>query len=149
MIRLLKNTLLVLLGVFLLSGLGSFAALAVDNNESGNDLNQASLLGSFMRDTYFPATAMPTGLLGVFSPTRDCQGTIEYCLDAPQKIALCVYDQQGLEVVELLDQTKVSGSHHANWDGCSKDGQAAPDGTYFLMMKTEESVFLRRMVLDR
>ena len=149
MVLSLQKSLFLFLGTVLLCSLMPAAAMAVDNLESGNELNQASLLGSFMRDNYFPESVSKAELLDICLPSDGRLGIIAYCLDSPQKIALSVYDQKGREVVELVNRTEVSGEHQARWDGCCNDGEQAPEGTYFLMMKTEESVFLRRLVLDR
>ena len=145
----LQKSLILLFGTTLLGLTMPSATMAVDNLESGSDLTHASLMGAFMRDSFFSESDLKTELLAVCSPAEGCLGIVDYCLDAPQQIALCVYDQTGREVAELVDRTEVSGSHTVRWDGCCKDGVDAPDGTYFIMMKTDESVFLRRMVLDR
>ncbi len=145
----LENKLMLLLGALMLACMVPSAAMALDKLESATDLDQASLVGAFIGDHHYPDNAEKTELLAVCCPSDDRLGSIAYSLDAPQQVALCIYDQQGQVIAPLVDATLVGGSHQTWWDGCRKDGQDAPDGTYFLMMKTDESVFLKRMVLDR
>ena len=140
----LRNSLLSLLCSILMGCWFSSAALALDNVEPDYNFD-----GTTIYVNSHVGNNITTNLLKVCCPSPNQVGTIGYTLATPQKVALCVYDQQGSEVIQLIDRTETSGSHHIGWDGRHKDGQTAPSGTYFLMMKTDDSVFLRRMVLNR
>ena len=143
MMIILKKSLRTLLCTALLGCWFSSAALALDNVEADYNLD-----GAAIHVNSHPGNGLTTKLLQVCCPSSNRIGTIGYTLATPQKVALCVYDRQGSEVIQLIDRTETSGSHHIGWDGRHKDGQTAPAGTYFLMMKTDESVFLRRLVLE-
>ena len=144
-----RKTFMFFVSSTLVAGLCSDPSLALDNLETSHDLERASAGDVSFVETSFSENSLTTELLSVCCPESGRPGTIGFTLATPQKVALCVYDQQGSEVVQLLNRTETSGAHHTVWDGCRKDGKAAQDGTYFLMMKTDESVFLRRMVLNR
>ncbi len=139
----LKNSLLISLCTCLLCGSLFSEAMALDNLSAGLGLD-----GGANETLLFAGSNLPTKLLQVCCPSGDGAGSIGYNLKFPQKITMCVFDQQGSEVVELVDRAETSGAHHISWDGRKNNGQTVPAGTYFLMMKTEESVFLKRMVLE-
>lgn len=137
-----------LIGATLICALSACPALALDNLEPASVLNQTTVQGSFVSDKAFTDNDMTTSLLSVCCPNEDGPGSISYRLDAPQKIAMCVYDQNGHEVLELVDRMQASGYHRTGWDGCLKDGGELPKGTYFLLMKTDKTAILRRMDLE-
>lgn len=144
-----RKTFLFLASSTLVLGLCSGRSLALDNLETSHDLERASAGDVSIVETSFSGNSLATELLSACCPESGHPGTIGFTLATPQKVSICVYDQQGSEIVQLVDRTETSGSHQTLWDGCRKDGKAAQGGTYFLMMKTDESVFLRRMVLNR
>ena len=123
--------------------------LALDNLEPSIELDRAGDSSSFLSE--FPTTCeqLVTELLDVCCPSETGHGVIDYTLDSPQKVGLSVYDQRGREVVHLVNDTIASGRHRTLWDGCRKNGDVVADGTYFLLMKTKQSVKLRKMVLVR
>ena len=136
--------------LFLLTTLVSaFPCLALDNLEPCIELNRADAFGTFQEALPLTSEDLDTELLSVCCPSTTAPGFIAYTLASPQKVGLSVYDQKGSEVVHLVDRTIPSGRHRALWDGCKKNGDAVQDGTYYLLMKTEESVKLKKMVLAR
>ncbi len=128
---------------------GAFPCLALDNLEPCIELNRADAYGAFQEALPVTSENLDTELLSVCCPSPIAPGFIAYTLASPQKVGLSVYDQKGSEVVHLVDRTIASGHHRALWDGCKKNGDTVQDGTYYLLMKTEESVKLRKMVLAR
>ncbi len=128
---------------------GAVPCLGLDNLEPCVELNLAEVAGTFLGERPIAREDLATELLSICCPSAISLGSIGYTLASPQKVALSIYDQQGREVASLVDRTIVSGRHRAMWDGCRKNGQPVKDGTYFLLMKTEKSVKLRRMVLAR
>ena len=140
-----KTSLLVALATLI----SALPCSALDNLEPSIELNRAGDSSAFLSELPATCELLVTELLGVCCPSETAQGIIDYTLASPQKVGLSVYDQQGHEVVHLVNDTIVSGHHRALWDGCSKNGDVVADGTYFLLMKTEEFVKLRKMVLVR
>ncbi len=141
----LKTLLLTILTISVVA----FPCLALDNLEPCAELNRAEDAGTFLYNTSVCTENPTTELLTICCPDEIVPGKINYNLASPQKLALGIYDQKGKEVVLLVDRAVTSGHHSLSWDGRRDDGESVKDGTYFILMKTEKSVQLRRMVLAR
>jgi len=138
-----RKAVLTLFCTSLMGCLFSSSALALDNL-----VEDFTLFGAAIDANSHAETRLTTKLLKIESPSDNAAGTIGYTLGSAQKVILSVYDQQGREVMPLVDCTQTSGSHCVSWGGGHKDDKTISAGTYFLMMKTDESVILRRLVLE-
>jgi flagellar hook assembly protein FlgD len=60
-----------------------------------------------------------------------------------------VYDVRGREVARLADRTFAAGGHEVEWTGRAKNGEQAPSGIYFVVLKSAGERITRRVVLLR
>jgi FlgD Ig-like domain len=142
------NLLLITAMAASLGGLVASDCLALDNLEPCEELFRAEGLPGLLVAPSTTSENLSTELLAAICPAGDCNGSIGYTLATAQKVTLCVYDQRGQEIVQLEDKTKSTGLHQTEWDGCQEDGEMVPEGTYFVMLQTVDSFFIKRMVLD-
>jgi len=103
------------------------AASDVDTNES---LNSARL---------HPAHPNP------FNPATN----ISYELPASCNATLAVYDASGRKVAVLADGPHVAGPHSLTWRGTDDRGNRLGSGVYFVMLRANEKVATRKMVMIR
>ncbi len=107
-------------------------------------------LGSDLTESYPGRIGLPTTrLLSIVPPLSEKQGCIFYLNAEAQEVDICIYNQQGEEVVSLVDEIKTSGLHKTQWDGCNKQGLPVAGGAYFLLLKTDTTTKLCRMTISR
>lgn len=82
-------------------------------------------------------------LLGTFPNPARSQATIRYAVTEPQEVSLRLYDVLGRQVKTVVAQTK-EGRHKTQMDV-----SGLSSGTYFLRLKTEDSVKTRRLTVVR
>ena len=73
--------------------------------------------------------------------------TIAFNLVKPGDVMLEIYDVAGRKVATLLDRHMDAGTHLAQWDGTTSDGERAASGVYFYRLATGEQETSRKMVL--
>ncbi|MFM9196201.1 MAG: FlgD immunoglobulin-like domain containing protein [Planctomycetia bacterium] len=70
-------------------------------------------------------------ILTGFSTPALAAAPIRYSLDAPGRVSLALYDQNGIQVRTLRNaEPQPAGPHEIAWDGLDQDGQPLPPGTY-------------------
>jgi hypothetical protein len=74
---------------------------------------------------------------------------ITFELDRPREVTLDVIDVTGRLVRSQNLGLRPEGRDEVEWDGTDKSGNTAAAGIYFYRIRTEGSVFVRRMVLAR
>ena len=94
-----------------------------------------------------PEKTVRTGLAAIvpnpFNPTT----TIHYGLAVQGSVEIRVYDVAGRFVRELVNESKVAGSHEVTWDGNDRRGSSVASGVYFVRMSAGRDLFTRKMVL--
>ena len=73
---------------------------------------------------------------------------IEYAVAREAPVRLSVLDLQGRELVRLVDGVQTPGRHQAVWTGETTKGRA-PAGLYFVLFKSPERSFTRRITITR
>ena len=68
--------------------------------------------------------------------------TISYQVSRHEKVAITIYNLLGEKVETLIDDEKHIGVYTIDWSGIS-----AATGAYYCVMKTDESLDIRKMVL--
>jgi hypothetical protein len=77
-----------------------------------------------------------------FNPTT----TIEYSIPNSGFVTLEVFDISGRIVRTILSENQYHGKHIAIWDGRNDSGERVSSGTYFYVVKTENSTIARKMI---
>lgn len=75
--------------------------------------------------------------------------TITFVLPYPGHVNLTVYNVQGQEVNTLMNAACQAGSHTVIWDGRDVTGKSVGNGVYFCVLKADDHIKTRRMVLIR
>ena len=80
-----------------------------------------------------------------FNPTT----TLRFNVPKPSQVAIKIYDMLGREVKTLLDRKCEAGSHTMVWDGKNNQQLPAASGVYFVWMRTENFMAVKKTVLLR
>ncbi|MCK4539108.1 MAG: T9SS type A sorting domain-containing protein [Candidatus Krumholzibacteria bacterium] len=81
-----------------------------------------------------------------FNPTT----TIEYSVSKRTSITMSVYDVSGRLVSVLFkNKTEEAGIHKTVWDGMNSSGSRVASGVYFAVIKSEDGLRSRKMILLR
>ncbi len=76
---------------------------------------------------------MPDGfdLLQNFPNPFNPETTIQYHLDQPGQVTLCVYDVLGKEIIQLVNKIESVGMHQVQWYGRDSNQRQMSSGVYF------------------
>ncbi len=99
-----------------------------------------------MDDGGLPAVA---GLTGAWPNPFNPRVTLSYAMAADGAARLAVFDLRGREVAVLQDGALAAGAHTAAWDGRDDGGRAVPAGVYMAVLRTEQGVTTRKLVLAK
>ena len=72
---------------------------------------------------------------------------IAFSLTEAGDVTLEVYDVAGRRVATLIDRHMGAGTHLANWDGTTSDGERAASGVYFYKLAAGDQKTSKKMVL--
>jgi hypothetical protein len=75
--------------------------------------------------------------------------TIEFICPARSRVTIDVINLLGQNIRTLVDREVSAGRHTVVWDGRDIQGRDEPSGVYFLVMKTNQSVFKIKCILLR
>ncbi len=75
--------------------------------------------------------------------------SVSYQLPAPTEMTLQVFNLQGQLVRTLIAGRQPAGRSHAVWNGLDQRGELVASGIYFIMLKTPEQNFTRKLVFAR
>ncbi len=75
--------------------------------------------------------------------------TVHFELPHDCQVVSKVFDLLGKEVITLLNQPMVAGSHSLKWNGRDLNGGAVTSGIYFLQIQTDKDVAVKKMMLMR
>jgi photosystem II stability/assembly factor-like uncharacterized protein len=92
---------------------------------------------------FYSAATSPA--LGAGSPTT----TIHFSLPKRSSVRIFVYDVNGRQVSEILNQTREAGSHAVIWDAADNDGRPLGAGVYFYRLISEDFTAARKMIILR
>ncbi len=73
--------------------------------------------------------------------------TIEYQLPQSAEVRLTIYDVQGQEVRQLVQQNKAAGHHMAYWDGKDEAGKQVATGLYFYRLTADQFSVIKKCLL--
>jgi len=80
-----------------------------------------------------------------FNPTTQ----INYQLSESVPVDITVYNLSGKPVRILVHEMQSSGTYHVYWHGTDRNGIPAPSGSYFLVLKTPETIRTQKALLMR
>jgi photosystem II stability/assembly factor-like uncharacterized protein len=63
------------------------------------------------------------------------------------KVELRIFDVLGKEVKSLVNETKDAGTYKVNWDGKNNNGKAVSTGIYYYMLKANNFVDVKKMMM--
>jgi hypothetical protein len=73
--------------------------------------------------------------------------TITYDVPESAPIELVVYNTAGQAIKTLVSGVQPPGSHVIQWHGIDESGMHVPSGLYICRMKTENHMFIQKMML--
>lgn len=88
-----------------------------------------------------------TGLVSVFPNPSAGEVEIRYALATDVTPRISVYDVLGREVRSLVERRLPEGTHVVRWDRRDHGGAKMPPGVYWIRLKTEDAVDVRKVVL--
>lgn len=110
----------------------------------------AAFAGAWRRE--LPGAPLPADI-GIASvrpnPTTGAL-TVAYALDGrASRVSLAIHDVSGRVVRRLAADASGAGARQALWDGRDGDGRAAAAGIYFVVLRTDDRSFTRKVLLVR
>ncbi len=72
---------------------------------------------------------------------------ISYNLARPGQVSLKIYNMLGQEINQLVSAYQSSGRYTLMWDGTNRHGRPVGTGMYFYVLKTDDTVSTRKMLL--
>jgi len=78
-----------------------------------------------------------------FNPTT----TIEWKMNQKGKVEIKVFDVLGKEIKSLVNEIKDAGTYKVTWDGTNNNGKTVSTGIYYYMLKSNNFVDVKKMVL--
>jgi len=100
----------------------------------GKSLGENALPESFELEQNFP---------NPFNP----ETSISYQLPEAGKVSLMIYNTLGQEIRTLVNEKKQAGEFTIQWNGCDNNGIRVGSGIYFIRMKINNVVKIRKMLL--
>lgn len=73
--------------------------------------------------------------------------TINYSINEPAKVSLVVYNIQGQEVANVVNEFKVAGKYSVNWNCTSDNGNKVVPGIYFYKIRSGKYSALKKMIM--
>ena len=64
-------------------------------------------------------------------------------------VSISILDIKGREIVTILEEEHVAGSKSVNWTAVNKNGDLLPSGVYICLMKTNDLILSKKMILLR
>jgi len=74
---------------------------------------------------------------------------IRFSLPKKSNVRIFIYDINGRQVGEILNQTRDAGSHTVIWDAADNEGRLLSAGVYFYKLTAENFTATRKMILLR
>ena len=74
---------------------------------------------------------------------------ISYELQEKKHIRTNIYDISGREVITLLDQSQVAGYYQVLWNGKDNQQHDLPSGIYVVVLKADDMIQTKKIVLVR
>jgi outer membrane protein assembly factor BamB len=117
--------------------------------ESSNDL--AAICydtgGTVAAPDELPAGAV--GLTGAWPNPFNPRVSISFAVPRDGTLRLSICDVRGRELAVLQDGVLPAGEHVLSWHGADAGGRALPSGLYFAVLRTEEGLSTRKLMLAR
>jgi agmatine/peptidylarginine deiminase len=96
-----------------------------------------------------PTGAVPKLTLAVAPSPFQYRSVVRFNLATAGPARVAVYDVRGREVARLADRSFTAGGHEVEWMGRTANGEQAPSGVYFVVLKSAGERITRRVVLLR
>ena len=88
-----------------------------------------------------------TAVLGQNYPNPFNPSTaVDFMITTPGHVTVAIFDALAREVVTLVDGRLGRGLHRVQWDGKNKEGESTTSGVYFLVLRTEEVMQVKKMI---
>jgi len=68
---------------------------------------------------------------------------------APVSVSLCIYNVKGELIQQLVKTDRLPGNYSTRWDGANRSGQNVASGVYFCVLKIEDNILNRKLILLR
>ncbi len=74
---------------------------------------------------------------------------IKFSLPKASHVRITVFDMNGRQIDDILNQTREAGTHTVIWDAADKEGRLLSAGVYFYKLVTADFAATRKMILLR
>jgi photosystem II stability/assembly factor-like uncharacterized protein len=74
---------------------------------------------------------------------------IKFSLPKASQVRITVFDINGRQIDDILNQTREAGTHTIIWDAADKEGRLLSAGVYFYKLATADFTATRKMILLR
>jgi photosystem II stability/assembly factor-like uncharacterized protein len=89
-------------------------------------------------------------ILMTILPNPICsKALLSYCLRESSNTRLTIYDVQGRQVTELVNERKPAGTHEYIWDTRDDDRDLLAEGVYFCKLETDTQTVVQKLIIVR
>jgi hypothetical protein len=125
----------------------------------GHDLTPGATMTGFDPDYFIPANVVAIKKMTVENPVGssleqnypnpfNATTTIDFKLDAEQRILASVYDLSGMKIKTLADHVFDRGENSLKWDGTDDAGNKVPRGLYFYVLRSKDKQMSKKMIYN-
>jgi len=93
------------------------------------------------------STAGTVGLAASFPNPFCLETTVRYTLPSVRHVRVAVYSTLGQHLATLVDGIEGGGSHVCRWRATDNRGRSLPAGIYLILLETEETTQIQKVVL--
>jgi len=72
---------------------------------------------------------------------------IDFRVDNPGQVRICVFNIIGEEIVKLVDQNYAAGNYQTPWDGKNRFGDMVGNSTYFILIQAPDGHMVRQVIV--
>ena len=152
----------------LIGGLDVTTASVKANTLAGQQMNAAAQVLDMFNNNMIQPPCIPSGsspkrgtsaddaslaedisIESMYPNPVTAQSTIAYELRDEGRVEITVYDKLGNKVATLVKGVQGAGMHHARWSGLSADGNAVPNGQYYIRLSMNGETVTRTLSVSR
>ncbi len=88
-----------------------------------------------------------TGIVVIYPNPFNPSTTVGYYLQEESTVEFSIYNVLGQRIFKVDQGVQSEGLHRVTWDGVDASGKAVASGTYFVRIKTNDSIEIRKCLL--
>ncbi|PKN79354.1 MAG: ribonuclease [Candidatus Cloacimonetes bacterium HGW-Cloacimonetes-1] len=122
---------------------------SVDINGANHYFGALSVHAIFESPNTTPQLPLQTGISAIYPNPFNPRTYISYDLASLADVNIKIYNLRGQVVRSLISRQQAPGRYRIEWNGTSDAGAACGNGIYYISMRANREVYLRKVVLQK